>query len=102
MASDFVKYIDLKKAPVYALKGKIPPKFIPEGVVAQELEVDPPELDTPLKELIFPGNFRPIADSPFRLGDPQHGEIKVTAQGMIFMGIGEAWVMIGSAIARYK
>lgn len=102
MASDFVKYINLKKANVICLRGSIPDKVIPPGIVKQELDVEPVELDKPIKELMYAGNFKTIVESPFDLPEEAHeGEIRVTQQGHVYQGINESWVMIGSAIARY-
>lgn len=103
MASSFEKYLNLKKPPVFVLKGKIPPKYVPNGWLQQDLEVDPEEVNTPLTDLIFPGNFRRMIESPFDLPDEvEDGAIHITQQGMLFVGINGSWVMFGSAIAKYK
>lgn len=100
--SDFVKYVHLKKANIICLRGAIPDKAVPDVYIKQELEVEPPELDTKIKDLLYSGNFKQLVDSPFELPAEAHeGEIRVTKQGHLYQGINEMWVMIGSAIARY-
>lgn len=100
--SEFVKYINFKKASVICLRGLIPDKVVPSGVIKQELEAEPPELDKSIKELLYSGNFKQMVDSPFDLPkEATEGEIRVTKQGHLYQGINEMWVMIGSAIARY-
>lgn len=103
MASSFEKYVNFKRAPFYVLQGKIPEKMIAADWMKMELDEDPPELEVMLNDLIFPGNFRRMVDSPFDLPEEvEHGAIHCTKQGMIFVGVNEAWIMLGSAIARYK
>ena len=101
MSSDFVRYVDLKKPPIITLRGKISDKRVPPGVIKQELDTDPPELETTLTSLIYPGNWKPIVDDAFDLPKSvEHGQIHPTKDGHLYMGVNESWVFIGSAIAR--
>jgi len=101
--SEFVRYVDLKKAPVIALSGKISDKRIPPGVIKQELDVEPPELSVTINELMYAGNWKSLVDDAFQLpAEAQHGEIRPTKDGHLYQGINDSWVMIGSVIATVR
>lgn len=99
--TDFVKYIDLKKPPVFALSGTISDKQIPQGVIKTECDVIPPQLEATLDSLVHANNWKPLVDTPFDLpAEADHGQIRPTKLGQLFIFATDAWVMLGHVSTR--
>jgi len=94
--SDFEKTISIEGVSLIALKGVMNKKLAPADTFIVDLEeADKGDLETPLHELINPGNFRALVATCFGLPkDADIGEVRATKSGEVWIKSKESWVYL--------
>ena len=101
--TDYMKYtpLDLTGKPIYALKGTIQDKVMPEGFAKSECEEVPQACLVTLDDLIHANNWKPLVEDIWSLpNDAVQGQMQPTKYGQLAMFSEDAWVVIGHVMTR--